>query len=252
MEGLSLPLVAVVACAMFLGALVKGAIGFGLPPVVLPILAFVLPPQTAMALLAVPIMGSNLIQAWQGGGWRPAIARFWPLLAGAIAGLAFGVQLLSRAGTAELHVLIGLTISALAIVQLAGLRLPRPRPPAEPATSAGIGLLAGVLGGMTSMFGPATITYLVALRLDKDLFVSALAVFYMVASTPFFVSLAFLGILGPGEFAASAAAMIPIVAGIAAGTALRRRIAPAFFRRVVLGALLVIGIVMVAKALGDL
>jgi hypothetical protein len=248
----SLSVIALVALAMFLGATVKGAIGFGLPLVALPVMAFGLPPQTAMALLAVPIVGSNILQARQRGLWRPALGRFWPLIAGGFVGLVAGLQLLARADAAELHVLIGLTIVAVGVSQLSGLRIPRPRPEREAPTSGAVGVLAGLIGGMTSMFGPPAITYLVALRLDKDLFVAALAVYYAAVSLPFFVSLALLGIIGWAEFLGSVAAMAPIAAGVATGTALRRLIPPEPFRRVVLVALVVVGLVMAGRALGDI
>ena len=250
-DALDFTLIAVTAFAMFAGGLLKGAIGFGFPLVVLPILAFMLPPPVAMSLVAVPIIATNIVQALQGGAWRAAFVRFWPLFLATFAGLAIGLQLLSRADGPELKILIGITISAIGLMQLFGVTLPRPHAERERAASAGIGFVAGVLGGMTSLFGPPVIVYMVALRLEKNALVGTLSTYYLVASVPFFGSLAALGILGTTEFIASAASLVPVAIGMVAGTLVRQRIAPEPFRRVVLVALTAIGITMVAKALGD-
>lgn len=233
---------------MVLGGIVKGAIGFGLPLVTIPIMTLVVPPQVAIALMAVPTVGSNIVQVAGGGDPRPRLARFWPLVATTLAGMLVGLSVLAGASGALLDVFLGLTVVAIALVQLLGITLPRPAPEREPAASAAVGAVAGVLGGMTSFFGPPVITYLIALDLPKNAFVATMASYYLVATVPFFVSLAVIGLLGPVEFAVSLAAAAPIMAGLWLGTHMRGRIAAGTFRRMVLVFLAVVGAVLVGKA----
>ena len=47
---------------MLAGGLVKGTLGFGMPMVALPIIAFIIPPTTAMILLCAPIFLTNFLQ----------------------------------------------------------------------------------------------------------------------------------------------------------------------------------------------
>lgn len=234
---------------MVLGGIVKGAIGFGLPLVTVPIMTFVVAPQSAIALMAVPIVGSNLLQAAEGGEWRRGLRRFGPMILTTFLGMAIGLSVLAGASGALLDLAMGLTVLSVAAVQLAGLRLPRPAPERERATSAAVGLGAGVIGGMTSFFGPLVITYLIALDLPKNMFVSTMAAYYVSAVVPFFLSLAVIGVLGPVEFVLSAAAMAPILVGLRLGTALRGRIPADTFRRIVLLALGAVGAMLALKAL---
>jgi len=46
------------------GGVVKGAIGVGLPMLAVPMMSLVMPTPQAMALVAVPVVGSNLWQVW--------------------------------------------------------------------------------------------------------------------------------------------------------------------------------------------
>ena len=58
------------------GGVVKGAIGVGLPMLAVPMMSLVMPAPQAMALVAVPVMGSNLGQVWTVGQWRQNLRRF--------------------------------------------------------------------------------------------------------------------------------------------------------------------------------
>ena len=52
----------IIILAVLGGGLVKGTLGFGMPMVALPIIAFVLPATTAMMLLCAPILLTNFLQ----------------------------------------------------------------------------------------------------------------------------------------------------------------------------------------------
>ena len=68
------------ASAFFAGGSVKGAFGFGLPLVAVPILASVSAPATAVSLMFIPVLAANVWQAFQGGYYGRAWRRFWPYL----------------------------------------------------------------------------------------------------------------------------------------------------------------------------
>ena len=52
-----------------------------------------------------------------------------------------------------------------------------------------VGLLAGILGGVSSLTGPVTLTYLMALRLDRETFVSSISTIYFIAALPLYGAL---------------------------------------------------------------
>ena len=55
-------IVIIIVLAVLAGGLVKGTIGFGMPMVALPIIAFAVPVTTAMILLCAPIFLTNFLQ----------------------------------------------------------------------------------------------------------------------------------------------------------------------------------------------
>ena len=66
--------------AFVLGGLVKGTMGVGLPLVVVPLLSLLLPSPTAIALVSVPVVMSNLVQTWQATPATRQAKRFTPLI----------------------------------------------------------------------------------------------------------------------------------------------------------------------------
>ena len=58
---------AAIALAFLAGGLVKGVLGIGLPRVVVPAIATLTSPPQAIALLLVPALSSNVMQAYQAG-----------------------------------------------------------------------------------------------------------------------------------------------------------------------------------------
>ena len=55
-------IVIVIILAVMAGGLIKGTIGFGMPMVALPLIAFAVPVTTAMILLCAPIFLTNFLQ----------------------------------------------------------------------------------------------------------------------------------------------------------------------------------------------
>ena len=52
-------IVIIIILAVLAGGLIKGTIGFGMPMVALPLIAFIIPATTAMILLCAPILITN-------------------------------------------------------------------------------------------------------------------------------------------------------------------------------------------------
>ena len=84
---------------LLLAGIVKGALGMGLPLFAVPILVTVFDLPTAIALMIVPILTSNLIQAWEGKNKQISIStfkRFFPLIITLIPFTIFTAQYISK------------------------------------------------------------------------------------------------------------------------------------------------------------
>ena len=244
-----LPTVAGVTLAFLAGGLVKGVISIGLPLIALPLLLFVVDVKTAIALLMVPLIVSNLLQAIEGEGTAALLRRFWPLLVTLAIGTLLGTALFAAL---DQHTLM-LTIGPLVIVfSTASYLHPNLVIPARAERWLGpvIGFASGVLGGMTTFFGPVLAAYVVGLRIGRDAFVKGIAMIYVCAA----VFLTFGGIVhgyaGPTLLLLSCVGMIPVYLGMRIGTRIRHRTDPEKFRLLVLAAVWLTGANMIRLGLG--
>jgi uncharacterized membrane protein YfcA len=247
---LSLPAAALVALfAVFVfGGVVKGVTGVGLPLVLVPLSAQFFPVPVAVALLTVPMIATNVSQAMEGGHTAPAIRQLLPILGFVVVGLLIGVHMLLHIERRLLSLILGVSFLALALLLVA---MPRVRIADRTARWAGpaVGFAAGVLGGMSAMFGPPMIAYLVGRGTDPDSFIKQMAIFAFTASLTMLLALGGSGAMSAGDMLMSAVAIIPIQAGMPLGRWLRRRTKPQWFRIAVLIVLAAGGLDMLRRAL---
>ena len=246
MEMLDVLPLAVAAFAV--GGAIKGMIGFGLPLTTVSLLSAFVDVPTAVALNALPVLISNLFQANRGGLLVATLRRFWPLLLTLAAGTWLGAMLIAVLEPRWLLGILGGIVVSFCVLgrYRPGLTVP---PRAERPLGAAVGLVAGVLGGVSTVPGPPLIMYVTSLRLDKDAFVAALGTFFLMGGM--FVTLAFVerGVLDATTAPWSLACVPPVLAGMWLGRRWSRRIDQERFRTIVLAVLFVLGLNLLRRAL---
>ena len=246
---LSLPPAALAAliAVCILGGSAKGALGIGIPLVAVPLTAPFLDLPVVIGLLSVPIFATNIGQAIEGGGTPAALLRLWPMLLAAMAGTLAGVHLLISIDPDVLNGTVGVLL-----VLLAAWLWRQPRltlsPSAERWAGPPIGVMAGVLGGISGMFGPPLIAYLIGLGLRPDEFVKYISILFVAVSGTLLLALGGTGSMSWADIAVSAAALAPIYLGVMIGRWLRGYCPPALFRSLVLCALAFGGLQMLRRA----
>lgn len=246
--GLPLSAKAGLFAAFLFGGVVKGVLGVGLPLVLVPLTAQFLDLPIAVALLSVPMVVTNIGQALEGGGTLPALRRLAPILATLALGTLFGVHLLINVNRRALDIGAGASFVALAAMLLCLRRIRVGRAAARWAGPL-VGLIAGILGGVTAMFGPPLIAYQIGLGVDPDTFVKHMAILALTATATLLLALGGSGALNGVDLLVSAAAIVPIQLGMPLGRRLRGRVPPTVFRAVVLCALAGAGLDMLRRAL---
>jgi uncharacterized membrane protein YfcA len=246
---LDLPLLAALGLllVLVLGGSAKGALGIGLPLVSVPLTAQFLHLPVVIGLLTVPMVATNIGQAFEGGGTMLTLRRLWPMLGALVLGTLAGTHLLISSDRRMLNGLVGAALVLIAAVMLCQPRR-RLSPSAERWGGPLIGLSAGLLGGMSGMFGPPLIVYLVGLDLHPDLFVKQISILFLAATVTLLVALGTMGGLSTTDLLISAVALLPIQLGLLLGRSLRRRIRPAFFCAAVLCVLAWGGIDLLRRA----
>ncbi len=243
---LSWPVLLVAGLAFLLGGLVKGTLGVGLPLVAVPLLSLTMPSPLAISLVAVPVLTSNIWQAVDSQAPITQVRRFWPLLATLLVATVITVPMTLALSAGTLNAM--LAIAVLTAVVLMGVN-PKLHISArrENICSAVVGAVSGIMGGISSLTGPIIITYLTALGLPRETFVRTISIIYLAGSVPLYVALAIVGRFGFAEFLLSLLAMVPVFAGMVVGKKIRGRLSEVWFRRVLLGFLILIAVLLLFK-----
>lgn len=228
------------------GGVVKGTLGVGLPLVVVPLLSLILPANQAIGLLVLPVLLSNAFQAFEGGRLRYALRRFAPLMVAQLAATLLANHFSRGLSNQALNAAIAFTVITAVVLMLL-----QPRGEIDPRHErwAGpvVGALGGAMAGVSSLTGPILITYLIALRLKRDEFVGSISIIYFVGAVPMYAAMLASGRFGLAEVGWSALALLPVYVGIRAGAAIRGRLSEAVFRRLLLGFLVLLSVLLLFK-----
>ncbi|WP_404474945.1 sulfite exporter TauE/SafE family protein [Vreelandella venusta] len=220
---------------------IKGAIGSGVPVIVIPVLTMLYDVKLAIAVLVAPNLLSNALQVWQ---YRRHLLPMQFLAAFSIAG-GLGIML----GTWGLVVLSPTLLSlgvAGAIVMYLVIKLAK-RTMVLPFALAKrivlpVGLLAGVLQGAAGMSAPASVTFLNAMRLERPVFIGSISVFFVTITCVQIPALLSTGILTLERSAYSVAALLVILAAMPLGAQLGKRLPHQWFDNLIM--LLLAGIAL--------
>ncbi|MGY9056775.1 MAG: sulfite exporter TauE/SafE family protein [Alphaproteobacteria bacterium] len=243
------PLIVVVATvAFFLGGLLKGVVGMGLPLVAIPIVALVMPVAQAIPLMLAPGYVMNIIQVRQTWHARTSLIPWLPMIVGIAVGITVGVQIATSAPEALVRGVLGGLVILFVLMSLAKIELP-PRLAKNRLVSVGMGGLTGLSGGLTGGFGATLAMYLLACGLEKDRFVWVIGVSMFIGVIFLTASLYSVGSLNTDQMAGTIGVLVPSWIGLTAGGYVRKKVSQRVFRNIALSALLVMGVSLLISAL---
>jgi uncharacterized membrane protein YfcA len=246
---LAVPTIALGLVVFLIGGTIKGTIGIGMPLFIVPVMATVIEPITVIGLLFVPILATNFLQMIEGGYYRVTLHRFKSLLFSILAATIISVQILARIDAMTVSLILGCIVAAFCILQLFPLRPTIPKQ-LEAYLSPIVGTIAGLLGGVSTLFGPPLVMYLIALRLPKEEFIATVAQLFFVVGAVLYFTLAVTGALTLELVVASAFVTIPVAIGLAIGRKIRKQISrEAIFQRVLVAVLLIAGLNLIRRGL---
>jgi uncharacterized membrane protein YfcA len=232
--------------ALFIGGLVKGALGVGLPLVSTPLLGLGLSSYQSISLLAAPVALSNLYQAIDGGRIPETLRRFGGLIIAQFIVTVLTVKLTLSLSAAQLNDLlaIALLLAVATMIWQPTLAISRER---EAKVGIVVGLMAGILGGVSSLTGPVTLTYLMALRLDRETFVSSISTIYFIAALPLYGALMWYERMTGVDLVLSIIGLVPMAVGLSLGKRVRYRLNEQLFRKLLLGFLAILALILLFK-----
>lgn len=248
--GLS-PTLFAAACAIALFAgFVKGAVGFAMPMLMISGLSMILPAPVALAGLILATVITNLAQAFR-HGWRKALdslLRYKRLIGTVVLFIFLSAPLVNVLPGNVLYLLLGVPILAFAVSQLLGRQL------ILHATHRGraeylMGALGGFFGGISGVWGPPVIAYLLTFNTEKTEMVRVQGVVFLIGGFMLLGAHVGSGVLNAQTVPFSAALVVPAVLGMWLGFQVQDKLDPNKFRRATLAILALAALNLVRKGL---
>ena len=236
----ALPITIVMLTFLLAGG-VKGVVGLGLPTVSVALLSAAFGIEAAMPLLVIPSFVTNVWQGAVGGHLATLLRRFGVALAIIPVTTWIGYHYVFAEAPQAMDRVLGVALLVYAGLGLRAVRLPAPAR-AEPVLTPLVGLVNGLITGVTGTFVIPIVMYLEALGLDRDELVQMMGITFSVSTAGLAGVLVLHSAYRIDAGFVSAVAVAPAIAGMMIGARLRARLAPATFRRWLLVGLGLIGL----------
>lgn len=241
-------MLAFVGFAFLVAGSVKGLVGIGLPTTAIGIMTLSIDPRAAIAIILFPMVISNAWQVYRQGEILRTARRY-----GVFAIILFvGVWLTSML-THDVpdRVLLGVLGSIILLFVAVNLviTVPALSDRFDMPAQATLGLVAGVMGGLTAVWAPPMVIYLTARQVPKEEFVRASGFLIVIGSLPLTASYIQLGhMTGPLAWV-SLIMLVPTLLGFSLGERLRSRISAERFRVLLLYIFLLLGLNLIRRAI---
>ena len=238
--GAPLDIIALAILTFLLAGLVKGVIGLGLPSIAIGLLALMMSPAQAAAIMIFPSLVTNVWQMLVGPHLMPMLRRLWTLLVGSVIGTWLGGGILTSANSRIAALGLGLALIVYAVIGLAAVRFAVPRHH-EWWLNPIVGFATGFIAGGTGVFVIPAGPYFQAIGLNKDELVQMLGISFTVST----IVLAFIlwrdGVMQLANASGSVLAVLPALLGMAVGQRIRGLASEEAFRRWFFIGLLLLG-----------
>ena len=229
-----------------IAAIVKGFLGIGLPAAAMAFLTLIMPPTEAIPLLWLSILATNSLQFARASD-RLAIAReYWLFAAAIMVSIFIASMFIADYPTGLLTGAIGVAMVLFSLNLLLGIKL---KIGPGRGWHLGFGILAGVLGGISSIWSPIVAMYLVARDASKEKFIGTTGFLFLAGALPLGAGQLVAGILTLPLFIKSVLALCVVLVGFRIGEKLRDKVSQELFRKAVLIAFFLMGCRLILNGL---
>ncbi|SCY49267.1 sulfite exporter TauE/SafE family protein [Paracoccus tibetensis] len=229
---------------------VKGALGFAMPMIMMSAFGSVMPATVALGAMILPTLLSNVQQAAREGRGpvMASVRKFRLHIAMVVIFICVSAGFAKAIPQWVMYGLLGVPITLFALWQLSGRPLAlnlRHRRRAEGIS----GVIGGLYGGISGIWGPPLIVYLLSIGTDKREQVRVQGVVFLIGAVVLTGAHLTSGVLNAQTVPFSALLCIPAVLGMKLGFALQDRLDVQQFRRWTLILLVLTGLNLARRSL---
>ena len=234
----------IMAAIFLIGGVIKGFLGQGLPTTTIALLSFFVTPLEAIGLNYLPMLVLNGWQFFKADNHRQIISGYRLLAVTLLLSIGCFAFFAVSLGNIGISVLIGAVIFLFSAASLFGFQL-KIQDRYDALWQVVTGLAAGIVGGLTSLWGSPLLIYLLTRPLSPKQFVDVSGFLLLVGCLPLAI-----GYYVTGIFVFDTMVMPALVAigtgllGFQIGARLRSRVQPAIFKTLVLVIFMIMGVRM--------
>lgn len=240
----------VFAVTLFAG-FVKGAVGFAMPMIMISVFSSFLSPELALSGLILPTLVTNVSQAFRDGlaAFIGSLRKYWRFLLATVIFITVSAQFVLDIPQALFLALLGVPITGYALLQLMGRKLAIQLHHQTRAEWI-LGVIAGLYGGLSGVWGPPLIVYLMSVGSEKREMLRVQGVIFMLGSVILLLAHLNSGVMSAGNTAFSAALVVPAVVGMVIGYRVGNRMDQVRFRWWTQVLLVLAGLNLLRRAFG--
>jgi uncharacterized protein len=248
--GLSVGVFAAALAITLFAGFVKGAVGFAMPLILVSAFAVFLPQELALAGLILPTLVTNISQAFR-QGVGPAVETaqtYRRFLIATVICIAISAPFADAIPRTIYLLILGVPITIFAGLQLMGRSLAI-RLQHRDRAEWGLGVIGGLYGGVSGIWGPPLLVFLLSTGADKLQMIRAQGVVFLIGAVMLLAAHLVTGLANAKTLGFSAALCVPALIGLFIGYRVQDRLDQARFRRWTQGLLVLTGLNMVRLAL---
>ncbi len=231
----------------FIAGIVKGIVGFALPMILITGLSNFIPIDQALASLILPTIITNFIQSLtiSKSSFYKTIINYKVFLFFSSIFLIIGSQLYFVFSTESIMGFIGIILFTYTFSQILGFQLKFTN---NRFLTMIIGSINGILGGISGIWGPLTVSYLMSLKIEKNEQIKVQGIMYSLGSILLLICHLYSGIFNTYTFSISLALVPLCIVGLFIGSIIRNKIKQTTFKTFTLIMILFASINLIRKA----
>ena len=234
----------------FIAGVVKGIVGFALPMILITGLSVFIPIEQALASLILPTIITNFIQSFtiSKSSFFNTIINYKIFLFFSSIFLILSSQFYLLFSAESIMGFIGIILFAYTFSQILGFQLKFTN---NDFLTVIIGSINGVLGGISGIWGPLTVSYLMSLKIEKNEQIKVQGIMYSLGSILLLIGHIYSGIFNRYTFSLSIALVPLCIIGLFIGSIIRNKIEQNTFKNFTLIMILIASINLIKKAFFD-
>lgn len=236
-EPYSFLMIASIMLALVLSGSVKGVFGIGFPVVAMAILPLFITPISAITVIALPILVTNIQQLFSEKEWRHIIIKYRYMALFMLLASFLSSQILTQISVDLITAIIGFALALFAIYSLFNFTLPITTHSSWQIIA---GASSGLLSGMTGIQSTAII-YFASLDISRNEFVGAVGYIFLVGGLGLTIGLINNNFLNSSTVMLSLFGVLFSVVGFKLGSLLRPYIHSELFKKLLFLLMLIIG-----------